>query len=146
MEVIKLNKDYIYWKKTIELAEQCSWAAGPNLAKKMRSNDFQDFECPFAAIEQDKVVGFCTIAKNDFIPECEYTPWIGFVFVDENYRGKRISQRMIEKVLSYAKSSGFGKVYICTGEDNLYEKYGFLKIDQRKSYEDTLQSILVYEF
>lgn len=146
MEVIKLKKDYIYWKKTMELAENCSWSAGPYLAKKMRNNEFIDFECPFAAIDKDEVVGFCTITKTDFKPDCEYTPWIGFVYVEENYRGKRISQGMIEKVLDYTKARGFNKVYITTEEENLYEKYGFRKIDKLKSCNDSLETILVYEF
>ena len=81
MEVIILSKDDNYWNKTINLAEHCSWAAGPYLAKKMKNNEFEDFECPFAAVEDEKVVGFCTLTKTDYIPDCKYTPWIGFVYI-----------------------------------------------------------------
>ncbi len=134
-----------YWNQTIELSENCSWGAGTNLGSRMRSNDFEDFECPFVAIEDDKVIGFCTLTKTDYIPNCSYTPWIGFVFVDEFYRGRRISQKMINEVLKYAKSKGFDKVYLSTGEKNLYEKYGFVVVDQLKSYADTLETILMYK-
>ena len=48
-----------------------------------------------------------------------------FVFVDDAHRGRRISGRMIEKVLEYAKCIGYDKVYIMSGEKGLYEKYGF---------------------
>lgn len=146
MEVRVLNKEDIYWNKTIEMAENCSWRAGYNLGQKLRNNVFEDYECPFAAIEDDKVVGFCTLTKTDYIPNCVYTPWIGFVFVHEKYRGRRFSEKIILKALEYAKSKGFKKVYISTEENNLYEKYGFIKIDELRSYDNTLETILMYEF
>ena len=145
MEIRRLDSKDEYWYHTIKLAEKCSWSAGPNLARRMRENEFTDFECPFIAVDDGTVAGFCTITKTDYIPNCNYSPWIGFVFVDENYRGNRISQKMIEKVLSYAKSIRFKRVYISTGEENLYEKYGFVPIDTLKNYAGTLESILVYE-
>lgn len=145
MEIRILNKEDIYWNRTIEMAEKCSWRVGVNLGKRMREGMFEEFECPFAVVEDEKVVGFCTITKTDYIPNCTYTPWIGFVFVDEKYRGNRVSEKMIKKVFEYAKSKGFEKIYIATGEDNLYEKYGFVQVDTLKSYGNTLETILMYE-
>lgn len=145
MEVRILDIHDDYWNKTIEMSENCSWHAGASLGYKMRSNKFEDFECVFAAVENDKVVGFCTITKTDCIPNCLYTPWIGFVFVDEKYRGNRTSQKMIEKALKYAKTKDFKKVYISTQEENLYEKYGFVQIDTLKNHRDTLEKILVFD-
>lgn len=146
MEIRILDREDIYWNRTIEMAEKCSWRAGASLAKRMRENMFEDFECPFAVVEYDKIVGFCTITKTDYIPNCTYTPWIGFVFVDEKYRGNRVSEKMIKKVFEYAKREGFEKIYIATGEENLYEKYGFVQIDTLESYGNTLETILMYEF
>lgn len=145
MEVRILDIHDEYWDKTIAMSEKCSWRAGPNLGYKMRVNEFEDFECAFAAIEDYKVIGFCTITKTDYIPNCSYSPWIGFVFVDEHYRGNRVSQKMIVKALEYAKIKGFKKVYISTEEDNLYEKYGFIQIDTLKSHDDTLEKIFVID-
>ncbi|ADL53128.1 GNAT family N-acetyltransferase [Clostridium cellulovorans] len=144
MEVRFLDIRDKYWNKTIEMAENCSWRAGSSLGRKMRAKEFQDFEGVFVAIEEEKVIGFCTITKTDYIPNCVYTPWIGFIFVDEKYRGNRISEKIIKKALEYAKTKGSDKVYISTQEDNLYEKYGFKQIDSLKSYGDTLEKILVF--
>ena len=145
MEIRILDIHDEYWDKTIEMSEKCSWRAGAKLGHKMRDNKFKDFECVFVAIEDHKVIGFCTITITDYIPNCSYTPWIGFVFVDENYRGNRLSQKMIEEVLEYAKIKGIKKVYISTEEDNLYEKYGFIQIDTLKSHRDTIERILVFD-
>jgi predicted N-acetyltransferase YhbS len=145
MEIRKLTIQDEYYNKTIEMANHCSWGAGPHLARRMKGQQFSDFECPFVAIEKGEVVGYCTLTKTDFIPNCPYTPWIGFVFVDEHHRGKRISQQMIQHVLEYAKQQGFKKVYLSTEEENLYEKYDFVYIDTLKSDAGTMETILMYD-
>ena len=92
----------------------------------MRKDFFKDWERVFAAFEDDEPVSFCTLTEKDELdPKYPYTPLIGFVFVDETHRGKRISEKMIKAVLEYAKTIGYDKVYIMSGEKGLYEKYGF---------------------
>ena len=114
------------WERTAAFAEKCSWGAGKKLAELMRKDFFKDWERVFAAFEDDEPVGFCTLTeKDELAPEYPYSPLIGFVFVDEAHRGKRISEQMIKTVLGYAKSIGYDKVYVMSGEKGLYEKYGF---------------------
>lgn len=120
------------WNLVAAYAENCSWRAGPYLAQAMRENTFTAWERVFAAREGTCIEGFCTLAKTDCIPDVPYTPYIGFVFVGEPYRGKRLSQRLIQCALGYAKSTGFTKVYLVSGEQGLYEKYGFVKIKDAK--------------
>lgn len=146
MEIIKLKPNSELWHKTIDFAAVCSWRAGPNLAQNMKDGVFSDWQGVFAAVESGKIAGFCTFAADDYIPDCEYSPWIGYVFVSEEYRGNRLSGRMISAVMKYAKSLNFDKVYICTGEQGLYEKYGFEKIDRRKTYGGDHEDILVKSY
>ncbi len=129
MDIQMIQKGHDLWNKTIAFAESCSWKAGPSLAARMKANAFRDWERVIAAVENETVVGFCTFSERDELSE-EYgfSPFIGFVFVDEHYRGKRISEKMIRQVLSYAKSVGFRTVYLLSGEQGLYEKYGFEKM------------------
>ena len=97
----------------------------------MRENSFSDIERVLVAHEGDSIVGFCTFSEKDALPRnSEYTPFIGFVFVDENSRGKRISEKMIGEACKYAKDIGYEAMYIVSGEHGLYEKYGFEKIDE----------------
>ena len=51
-----------------------------------------------------------------------YISYIGFVFVDENYRGRRVSEKLIKHVIIYAKNAGFDNIYIMSGETGFYEK------------------------
>ncbi len=122
------------WEETIAFAESCSWKAGAYLARQMRQNGFHDFERVFVACENGNIVGFCTFTEKDALPE-EYglSPFIGFVFVDEKYRGNRISEKLIKSVLKYAKGLGFERVYLTSREYGLYEKYGFEKIGDCKT-------------
>lgn len=97
----------------------------------MANNDFADWERVFCATIDNSVVSFALFCEKDGMPE-EYDcqPFIGFIFVDENYRGKRISQYIISHIKNYAKNIGFQTVYLKTDHRGLYEKYGFEKIGE----------------
>ena len=117
------------WQKTTSFAETCSWRAGAALAQKMRENDFAQNERVLIALENDEIAGFCTFTnKDELSQEYDFTPFIGFLFVDEKYRGHRLSSKLIDTACSLAKEQGFSKIYIMSGEVGLYEKYGFEKL------------------
>ena len=129
MEIQLLTPDHPLWQKTVSFAENCAWKAGPFLAKQMKENGFLPWERVLAACEGEEIVGFCTLSQKDELPEnLPYAPFIGFVFVEERYRGRRISEKMIDRAARYAKTLGYRCVYIMSGEQGLYEKYGFRKI------------------
>ena len=129
MEIQIIQKGNSLWDKTISFAQSCSWKAGAYLADRMKVNSFKDWERVIVAVENEAIVGYCTLSERDELSEeYDYSPFIGFVFVDERHRGKRISEKMIQQTLSYAKSIGYRTVYIMSGEHGLYEKYGFEKI------------------
>lgn len=130
MEISVISYGHPLWDKTISFAENCSWRAGPYLARKMRNNEFEKIERVIVATENNMPIGFCTfILKEDELPEdTKQSPFVGFVFVDEKSRGKRISEKMIDAALDYSKTNGYQIVYLISGEIGLYEKYGFEKI------------------
>ncbi|SOC16218.1 GNAT family N-acetyltransferase [Pseudobutyrivibrio ruminis] len=129
MEIILVDENEPYWDKLIAFSSKCSWLPGKKLATRMENGDFKDDEQIFAAIENDEIAGFCVFEENGYIPpEYNYHPFINLVFVDESYRGKRVSEKLIEKALSYGKELGLNKVYLKSEHRGLYEKYGFKKI------------------
>ncbi len=134
MDIFTMNSQHKKWDMTAEYANKCSWSAGKYLSELMRNGMFKEWERVFAAYENDSIAGFCTLTEKDELsPEYPYSPLIGFVFVDERYRGNRLSEKMIRKAIDYAGSIGYEKVYIMSGETGLYEKYGFRYIGNFKT-------------
>lgn len=131
MEFKKITSADELWNKLKEYAYNCSWKAGKSLANDMENNVFGDWERVIAALEDDNICGYCTVAKRDCIEGVPYTPYIGYMFVGEEHRGHRLSQRLISYGMDYLKTVGFEKVYIVSDHENLYEKYGFDIIDRR---------------
>ncbi len=131
MEIHAITREHPLWEKTIVFAESCSWRAGPHLAKQMKDDRFATWERVIVACEGDEIIGYCTLCEKDELPDSHaFTPFIGFVFVDECHRGKRISGQMIRHACRYAVSLGYKAVYLLSGEVGLYEKYGFQKLGE----------------
>ena len=127
----------------INYANSCDREAWPILAQKMQWNDFSDWERVFLATENDKIIWFCTFTKEDWIPDCDYSPFVWFMFVDENYRWERISEKMINAVEKYAKTLNFKKLYIVSDHKVLYEQYWFEKCDEKADDLWRIETIFV---
>ena len=109
----------------------------------MKNNDFLDWERIFIATENNKIIWFCTFTKEDWIPDCDYSPFVWFIFVDENHRWKRVSEKMINAVEKYAKTLNFKKLYIVSDHKGLYEKYWFEKCDEKADDLWRIETIFV---
>jgi len=131
MDIKTITASDELWNDVRNYAEACSWNAGKALADRMDDDAFTDWERIIVALDNEKICGYCTVSKTDCIPDISYTPYIGFLFVDELYRGKRLSQQLIQHAMDYLKTVGFEKVYLVSDHINLYEKYGFSVIDRK---------------
>lgn len=142
-DVLELDIHDERWWEVASFANRCSWGAGLTLAKMMREARFKDWERVFAAVCDGRIVGYCAFLETDCIENVPYGPYIGYVFVDEQYRGGRLSEKMIRAAMAYAASQGFEKVYLVSNHVNLYEKYGFEKIDAKVDVWGNLETIFV---
>lgn len=146
MNIKSITSSDEMWNKVRNYAEGCSWKAGKSLANDMDNNVFNDWERVIVALDNEKICGYCTVAKTDCIPELHYTPYIGYIFVDEFYRRGRLSQQLIVYAMNYLKSVGFDKVYIVSDHVNLYEKYGFVVIDRKIAPWGSEEKIYMQKF
>ncbi len=146
MDIRAIEQKDIIWNNVSVYARDCTWVAGKFLAKQMDKNDFTEWERVIVAIIDDEIAGYCTVAKKDCIPDVDYTPYIGYIFVGEKFRGQRLSQKMIEFSKSYVERHGFKKIYIVSGEIGLYEKYGFQKIDTKQDLWGNEEQIFCIDF
>lgn len=138
-----MMSDHSAWNDVMMYAEKCSWSAGKFLAKEMRNDAFSDWERVIAVFDGDEICGYCTVRKDDCIPDVEYTPYVGYIFVGEAYRGQRLSEKMIDFASDYLKSLGFDRVHIVSDHENLYEKYGFEVIDRKIAPWGSLEKIYI---
>ena len=128
------GNDKELWDRVSEYAGKCSWqTTGQYLSDKMKRNDFLEWERVFAAFSQDKVIGFCAFTKDSTVLGEKYSPYIGFLFVDEAYRENHIGRKLCASAVQYAETKNFDKVYLYSDLLNYYEKMGFDKIGE----EDT---------
>ena len=141
-----MKNGHKYWNATAEFAMNCSWRAGGYLSKLMYENAFAEEERVLVALVDGNIAGFCTYAKKDELPkEYDFTPFIGFMFVDEKYRGKRLSEKLIQTACNHAMNNGFTKMYIMSGEIGLYEKYGFEFLGMYQTIYDSEEQLFVKE-
>ena len=119
----------------LEFVESFSWLdVKEHTVRVIQNWEFEDWETPFVAIADGRIVGMVTIMKTDYYPLPEIYPWISTLFVSEEYRGNRISGKLIEFANSYAQDLGFDKTYIPSAHIGLYEKYGYHYIKDIVNY------------
>lgn len=145
MNIVSINSKDNLWNKLIDYANSCDWEAWPILAQKMNENNFLDWERIFVAIENGQIIWFCTFTKEDWIPNCDYSPFVWFMFVDEKYRWNKISEKMIDEVEKYSKTLSFEKLYIVSDHKGLYEKYWFKKCDEKVDKLGRMETIFYKE-
>lgn len=131
------------WDRVRDYADNCSWRAGKSLANAMDNYLFSEWERVIIALDNQKICGYCTVAKTDCIPDVPYTPYIGYLFIGEEYRGNRLSQKLMQYAMDYLKSIGFDRVHLVTDHENLYEKYGFEVIDRKIAPWGSVEKIYV---
>ncbi len=77
------------------------------------------------------LAAFVSLARNDEVDITlegreAWTPWVGCVFTYPEYRGQRISEKLIALAEEYAvKEFNAEYTYISTDHIGLYEKYGY---------------------
>lgn len=124
LNIVSLTFKDDFCDKGLEYVKGCGWKAGTSLGKKIRNCEFEDYERVFILKHSNNIIGYCTFTKKDGI-DVNYEPFIGYVFIDEEYRGQRLSEKLIKHCEGYALELGFGDVYIISDHEGLYEKFGY---------------------
>lgn len=125
-DIRKVEKDTELAQQLITFVENFSWEeVKEHTLQNLRNWVFTDWETMFVALVDGKIVGMASLAKTDYYPLPEIYPWVSSLFVTEEYRGRRISETLIDFANQYAKELGFDRTYIPTEHVGLYEKYGY---------------------
>ena len=142
----KVDKGTETAEALLEFVKNFSWnEVKEHTIRVIKNWEFEEWETPFVAKSDDRIVGMVTIMKTDYYPLPEIYPWISTLFVSEEYRGKRISKKLIDFANQYAKSIGFDKTYIPTEFIGLYEKYGYCYVKDIVNYGNGIDRLYVRE-
>ncbi len=124
----------------------CSWIeVRDHVSRLIGQWGFTGWETPFAAMAGGRIVGMATIMRSDYYPLPDIFPWISTVFVTEEYRGRRISEKLIDRANEYAKKCGFTRTYIPSEYTGLYEKYGYTYLKDITNYGGGTDRLYVKE-
>ena len=75
-------------------------------------------------IENNILVGFISLFKNDCTQKVELTPWYATMYVKNTYRNKGYSKLLNNELIKQAHSLGYEKIYLKSKLSNYYEKFG----------------------
>ena len=115
LEIQKVDKDTEMADRLLAFVENFSWSeVKAHTLRTIKNWTFEEWETPFAATICGRIVGMATIMKTDYYPLPEIYPWISTLFVTEEYRGQKISGKLIDVANNYAKELGFDRTYIPT--------------------------------
>lgn len=146
LKIQKVDKDTDLADKLICFVKNFSWEdVKEHTLEMLRTWAFTDWETPFAAIVNGQIVGMAFIMKTDYYPLPKIYPWVSCIFVTEEYRGYRISEKLIDFANEYAKKIGFDRTYIPTEHIGLYEKYGYRYLKDIVNYSNEKDRLYVKE-
>lgn len=87
------------------------------------------------ALNDDKIVGVCQLLMQDLDSRPDIYPWLANLFVDINYRGQGIAGLLIKKAIERSKINGLKTLYLYTKHINLYEKFGWVFVENVETFK-----------
>jgi len=86
-----------------------------------------------AAYDGGRIVGFAALVNESCVDDICLSPWLDFLFVDEQYRNKGIAKAMVDVLMRVALTEGIETVYLCTvTHKQMYESLGFSTLYKTK--------------
>jgi N-acetylglutamate synthase-like GNAT family acetyltransferase len=84
----------------------------------------------FGLFHNDRQIGFARV-----ISDFSTIAYLGDIYILENYRGRGLSKKLMDVVMSHPNLQGLRRWILLTSTaDWLYEKYGFVKIPKPEIY------------
>lgn len=146
IQIMQVEQGTELAKELLSFVEGCSWEeVKEHVSQVIREWQLTDWETMFVAVMDGKIVGMTSLLKEDYYPLPEIFPWVSCVFVEKEYRGERISEKLIAKANEYAKTLGFTKTYIPTEFSGFYEKYGYTYVKDIVNYGGGTDHLYVKE-
>ena len=142
MEFINLKNNIDYLKEYVKLCslEWGSKKTEDEMNKYIDDKIYQIFNkdkhiCLIGLVDNDTLIGFISLLKEDGDERKDLTPWYGCMYVKKEYRGNHYSKLLNDKILEEAKKLKYEKVYLKSYLENYYEKFGAKYIEKLNNGE-----------
>jgi len=133
-------------EQLLEFVKNCSWTeVKEHMTRQIREWAFTDWETMFVALADGRIVGMASVMKEDYYPLPDLYPWVSSIFVSEEYRGLRVSEKLIACANDYLRTLGFSRSYIPSGHVGLYERYGYAYVREITNYGGSDDHLYVKE-
>ncbi|MCF0117455.1 MAG: GNAT family N-acetyltransferase [Bacilli bacterium] len=136
MKIVILNQNEITEKEKDYLIDT-EWGANQFLHKIINEKSVESYlgdepQFLFLCNDDDDIIGNATLTYQDCVQDTTLFPWIGFIFIKENYRGHRYCGHLIDYACALAREKYQAhRVHAATDHKNFLEKFGFEHIDNR---------------
>lgn len=85
--------------------------------------------CTLVAVENDICLGTVSLFENDLKERSDLTPWLGALYIKEEYRNRGIAKELISEISLIAKSLGYDRIYLRSEHTSeYYRKLGWQSI------------------
>lgn len=108
-----------------------SWIKVDNLENIKNGIKNKTYPITIILLKDNVLIGFYQILEHDH-DNTQYTPWIANVYIKEEYRGLGMGRILIESIPQFMKKLNIKTIYLHTRHVNLYEKFGFKKLEKLK--------------
>lgn len=145
MKLINLKENEYYLKEYIKLCSK-EWGSPKtseelnnyvnNKIEKILSNNYDKLLSAIGLIDNDILIGFISLFKDDGDEKKDLTPWYATMYVKKEYRGHGYSKILNNAILDEAKKLGYQKVFLKSNLINYYEKYGAKYIEKLNNGEN----------
>ena len=82
----------------------------------------------YVLMEGQAIIGCCALLVNDLISRQDLWPWLGCLYVDPEWRGRRLSEALMDHARAEAHRAGFCELFLSTTHEGLYEKFGWTRL------------------
>ena len=113
------------------------------IARLHKRTNVDKIPLTMVAVENEMVVGTASLKEFDMDTRMEYSPWLAAVYVREDWRRKGVGARLVETIVTKAKTIGVGTLYLYTPDaQDFYAKLGW-SILENSEYHGKNVTIMV---
>ena len=79
----------------------------------------------YLCLDGEKIIGGLGVIQNDFHDRKDLYPNVCAVYVEEEYRNRRIAGNLLEMAVEDMRLKGISPLYLVTDHTGFYERYGW---------------------